>query len=303
MKKFAVAFLILTLFVIIMAGPVQINGRVEFSYNISPNFSLSITNSMSNNTMYLVITSGGAVLVADVNYNDPNIVSAYVNEFFVPWKVNNNLTVFFGYRNVADYDSFLGNAGSFKWGKNGIGILWYKSVLSFIYGDKNLYLEGGTSFNADSTTPLNFAFLVKTSIANFNVSLNVKGTSDFSYGLLGARLSYQMKPFVLYLAGGYEYTDNELAGLLLGLTANLSNVGVLSEVDLSDFTNIKVYADANYKLSNYKLGVSGKYEFVNSRYNFEPYVATKLGNADGRLFGKFENTGFKGLTLNIAFGF
>ncbi|MGC8901770.1 MAG: hypothetical protein ACP5KD_00280 [Fervidobacterium sp.] len=118
LEKLSTIVLLFAFFVIALAGNVQINGRVEFKYTISPTFSLSNSNWFaSDNAAYLVITSSGAVLVADIKYTAPNIASAYINELFIPWKANNNLTVFFVYRNIADYDSFLGNNGSLKWGK------------------------------------------------------------------------------------------------------------------------------------------------------------------------------------------
>ncbi|MGC8954657.1 MAG: hypothetical protein ACP5JS_01015 [Fervidobacterium sp.] len=290
-------------FVIALAGNVQINGRVEFKYTISPTFSLPNSNWFaSDNAAYLVITSSGAVLVADIKYTAPNITSAYINELFIPWKANNNLTVFFGYRNIADYDSFLGNNGSLKWGKNGIGILWYKSVISFVYGANNIYIDGGTSFNANSITSTDFAILVKTSFYPFNIAFNVNGVVDFSYGLLGTRISYNLRPFTLYVAAGYEYTDNELLGLLLGFSAELPSSNLIFEVDASDFTNIKFYGDGNYKVGNYKIGSSGTYALGSGAYEFDPYIATKFGNADAKFYGVIKNSGFHGATLSVSFG-
>ncbi|MFN4200912.1 MAG: hypothetical protein ACK4FU_06545, partial [Fervidobacterium gondwanense] len=114
---------------LLFSGSVQITGRVEFNYRVNPDFTLGTSNAfVGDNAAYLVVTANGPVMVVDMKYTSPNFTSIYVNELFVPWKVNDNLTAFFGYRNIADYDGFLGNAGSLKWAKNGVGILWYKSV-------------------------------------------------------------------------------------------------------------------------------------------------------------------------------
>ncbi|MGB9614335.1 MAG: hypothetical protein ACPL3B_02395, partial [Fervidobacterium sp.] len=77
LEKLSTIILLFAFFVIALAGNVQINGRVEFKYTISPTFSLSNSNWFaSDNAAYLVITSSGAVLVADIKYTAPNIASA-----------------------------------------------------------------------------------------------------------------------------------------------------------------------------------------------------------------------------------
>lgn len=305
MKKIVVIILAVLVFVNIFAGSVQLNGRVEFNYTINPDFELVVSNWFpGDNAAYLVVTSGGAVLVVDVKYAAPNITSMYVNELFIPWKVNNNLTVFFGYRNVADYDSFMGSGGSFKWGYNGTGILWYKSTLSFIYTFGGFMFDVGTNFG----NPLTFALLMKTN--NFyplGLTLNVVGKADFSEGMIGARLAYPLRPFTLYLAGGYDYVNATIKGLLFGLVGEVAGTNISAELDLTntitDPMKIKLAGDVNYKLVGYKVGVSGDYNFKTGDLSLEPYIATKLGNADGKLLVRFEKDGYKYTKFTVGFNF
>jgi hypothetical protein len=305
MKKIVVIILAVFVFVNIFAGSVQLNGRVEFNYTINPDFGLVVSNWFpGDNAAYLVVTSGGTVLVVDVKYAAPNITSMYVNELFIPWKVNNNLTVFFGYRNVADYDSFMGSGGSFKWGYNGTGILWYKSTLSFIYTFGGFMFDVGTNFG----NPLTFAFLMKTN--NFyplGLTLNVVGKADFSEGMVGARLTYPLRPFTLYLAGGYDYVNATIKGLLFGLVGEVAGTSISAELDLTntitDPMEIKLAGDVNYRLVGYKVGVSGDYNFKTGDLSLEPYIAMKLGNADGKLRVRFEEDGYKYTQFTVGFNF
>ncbi|WP_448378471.1 hypothetical protein [Fervidobacterium sp.] len=305
MKRIIVTILAVLVFINIFAGSVQLNGRVEFNYTINPDFKFGVSNWFpGDNAAYLVVTSGGAVLVVDVKYAAPDITNMYVNELFMPWRVNNNLTVFFGYRNVADYDSFMGSGGSFKWNYNGTGILWYKSMVSFIYSFSGFMIDAGTNFG----NPANFGILLKTN--NFyplGVTLNATGKFDLTSGMVGARLSYPVRPFTLYFAGGYDYANAKLKGLLLGLVGEVAGIGISTEVDLTniltDVMNVSLAADVNYKMSNYKIGVSGNYNFKTIDFVVEPYVSTKLGNADGRLLARFEDDGYKYLRLTVGFNF
>lgn len=305
MKKVLSLFLTLSLLASLLGGPTQLNGRVEFNYTINPDFSLAVSNWFpGDNAAYLVVTSGGAVLVIDVKYSAPNITSMYVNELFIPWKASSELTVFFGYRNVADYDSFMGNGGSFKWEYNGTGILWYKSLISFIYTWNGFTFDVGTNFG----NPLTFAVLMRT--ANFyplGLTLNVTGKADFTEGLIGARLSYPIKPFTLYFAGGFDYVNSDAEGLLFGLIGELAGTRISAEVDLtkvlSDVTDVKVAADVSYKLVDYTVGVSGNYAVKTGAFAVEPYISTKLGNANARVFARFENAGYKYLRLSVGYNF
>ena len=305
MKKTFTLFLMVSIFIPIFAGSVQLNGRVEFNYTIDPNFTLGTSNWFpGDNAAYLVVTSGGAVLVVDVKYTAPNISGMYLNELFMPWKVNNNMTVFFGYRNIADYESFMGNGGSFKWNYNGTGILWYKSMVSFIYSFGGFMIDAGTNFG----NPADFGILLKTN--NFyplGVTLNATGKFDLTSGMVGARLSYPVRPFTLYFAGGYDYANNNVKGLLVGLVGEVAETRISTEVDLTniltDVMNVSLAADVNYKMSNYKIGVSGNYNIKTIDFVVEPYVSTKLGNADGRLLARFEDDGYKYLRLTVGFNF
>jgi len=228
----------------------------------------------------------------------------YVNELFIPWKAKNNMTVFFGYRNIADYESFMGNGGSFKWNYNGTGILWYKSLVSFIYSFGGYMIDAGTNFG----NPADFGILVKTN--NFyplGVTFNATGKFDLSTGMVGLRLAYPIKPFTFYFAGGYDYANATLKGLLLGLVGDVAGTGISTEIDLTniltDVMNVSLAADVNYRMLNYKIGVSGNYNFKTTDFVVEPYVSTKLGNADGRLLARFEDDGYKYLRLTVGFNF
>ncbi|AFG34589.1 hypothetical protein Ferpe_0449 [Fervidobacterium pennivorans DSM 9078] len=305
MKRVIVMIFSVLVFINIFAGSVQLNGRVEFNYTINPDFSLAVRNWFpGDNAAYLVVTSGGAVLVVDVKYTAPNITSMYVNELFMPWKVNSNLTVFFGYRNVADYNSFMGSGGSFKWAYNGTGILWYKSTVSFIYTFGGFMFDVGTNFG----NPLTFALLMKTN--NFyplGLTLNVVGKADLSEGLVGARLAYPIRPFTLYLASGYDYVNATIKGMLIGFVGEVAGTNISAEMDLTntitDPTKIKLAGDVNYKLVGYKIGVSGDYNFATGDLSLEPYIAMKLGNADGKLRVRFEEDGYKYTQFTVGFNF
>ncbi|MEJ5257912.1 MAG: hypothetical protein WHS64_06655 [Fervidobacterium sp.] len=289
---------------LLFSGSVQITGRVEFNYRVNPDFTLGTSNAfVGDNAAYLVVTANGPVMVVDMKYTSPNFTSIYVNELFVPWKVNDNLTAFFGYRNIADYDGFLGNAGSLKWAKNGVGILWYKSVFSLIYGIPGLMIEAGTDFQSTLTSPLSYVVLAKTSVGPVKINANVTGKIDGTQTAVGARLAYRISPFNLYLAVGYSFSTASITGLLIGLDGQVGDLGGLAEVDATEFDKVKLYGDIYYKFQAYKFGATGNYDFSNGKFVLQPYVVTKLGAADGRISARFEETGYKYLLLNVGFGF
>lgn len=304
MKKYIYVYLMVFLLVFtstkLVAGSVELTGRAEFNYKINSEFKTSSSNWLaSDNAAYLVVKSGSVVLVMDVKYTAPDIVASYVNEFFVPWKVNNNLTIFFGYRNVADYDGFLGNDGSFKWGMNGTGILWYKTVISLIYGVSNFVIDAGTSFSY----PLDYVVLFKSNLGAFSLSANVKGKADSSEGMFGIRTGIKTGPFAFYLAGGYNFVSLNISGLLLGIVYNLNPLKASAEVDITNFNAPRFGGYVEYNLVTYRVGVAGNYQLLTGAFYLEPYFSTRLGQAEVKPSLRFNETGFKEFNVMVGFNF
>lgn len=282
------------------SATVEITGRAEFNFTITPDLRTSSSNWLAyDNAAYLVAKSGNVVMVVDMKYTAPRFTDIYINEFFAPWRANNNLTVFFGYRNVADYDGFMGPDGTVKWAYNGVGILWYKTVLSAIYAVPNLMLDFGTSFK----NPLDFVVLAETSISNFTISANVSGNLGFTEGVIGSRITFRLLPYHFDLAAGFDYLNLILKGLLFGFRYQSGNVKAAIELDATNFQALKVSGKFSYKLQNWTLGVSGTYDFGVSSFVVEPYGLTNLDRIELKPSVKITENGVVNFNVSATFNF
>lgn len=311
--KFSSLFLSLFLASILLAGSVEIVGRTELNFALTSDLKTSLSSKFpGDNALYLVLKSGGAVMVLDMKFGEgagtgPVYTGMYVNELFVPWKVHNNLTVFFGYRNVSDYDSFLEADGQYKWAYNETGIFWYKSTFSFVYSTPWFVVDGGV--NPKTTNdPLNFGLLFRTKLGNVSLAANLTGDINFSIGIVGARVGFNFNPIKFYLAAGYDYKNATIKGILVGGSYELKPIKLLIEGDFTalDPNRLKLYGYLDYKIGNFNNDSIGVFGFANleeQKFSVEPYYFTKLGQAEIRPSLVFDRYGFKQFNVKVSFGF